>query len=109
MHWLIGRIRKALILGRRPVPCTFVRRIETTVTTLTVTDELRNNGRLRFRRLLLGGEIPVRYVPQSRFFQPHELQSEGNLLSPSELDRVNRGEHIRRVRNIPLAADLPAG
>lgn len=103
-HWLKGRIRKTLILGRRPVPYTFTRTIEMTENALVITDELRNDGRLHFRRLFLGGEIPVRYVPQSRFFQPHELHSEGEFLPPPELERVNRGENIRRVRTISLAA-----
>lgn len=108
-HWLKGRIRKTLILGRRPLPCMFTRSMEATDETLTITDELQNEGHLRFRRLLLGGEISVRYVPQSRFFQLHELQSAGQFLSPSELERVNRGERLRRVRNISLAADVPPG
>lgn len=101
-HWLKGNIRKTLILGRRPVPCTFTRTFDIRDDALVLTDAVQNVGNLRFRRVALGGDIPLRYVPQSRFFQPHELSSPWTLLTPDELVRLNRGESVQRVRTIAL-------
>ncbi|TSC64313.1 MAG: hypothetical protein G01um1014106_184 [Parcubacteria group bacterium Gr01-1014_106] len=106
-HWLKGKIRKTLILGRRPIPCAFTRVLELRDDALVVTDTLENAGNLRFRRVTLGGDIPLRYVPQSRFFQPHELVTSSQLLSPSDLDRLNRGETLQQERTILLTAPLP--
>lgn len=97
-HWLKGRIRTTLILGSQPVPCSFTRTMELTDDHLTVADALRNDGRLSFRRLLLGGDIPLRYVPQSRFFQPGELKATTRELTADEVARVNRGEPLRVAR-----------
>lgn len=102
-HWLKGKIRKTLILGKRPVPCTFARTFDIRDDALVLTDTLENVGNLRFRRVTLGGDIPVRHVPQSRFFQPHELSSPWETLSADELMRLNRGERVERVRRIALA------
>lgn len=99
-HWLKGRIRKTLIFGSRTVPCRFTRTLELADDHLTVTDELRNDGRLPFRRLLLGGDIALRYVPQSRFFQSYELRARPHAFGPQELERLNRGEPIRHVRTV---------
>lgn len=102
-HWLKGRIRKSLILGRRPVPCRFERTIEFREDHLTITDRLANPSRLQFRRLLLGGEVPVRYVPQSRFFQPSELQSRSEQTSPEDLKRLNAGETLQVTRTVAFS------
>ncbi|TSC72490.1 MAG: hypothetical protein G01um101438_574 [Parcubacteria group bacterium Gr01-1014_38] len=99
-HWLKTWIRKSLILDSRPVACMFERRIELSKTQLKITDELQSD--VQFRQLLLGGELPVRYVPQSRFFQPHELESRSRILSDEELARVNAGELFQSVRTIDV-------
>ncbi len=43
---------------------------------LTIIDVLSLEN-TRVRRLLIGDEMPVRYVPQSRYFQPQELDVAG--------------------------------
>lgn len=100
-HWLKGTIRQSLILTGQPVPAYFTRTIEATEKDLILTDELKVADALRFRRLLLGGDIPLRYVPQSRFFQRDELSSESRELTQAERDRLHQGETVRIVRQFP--------
>lgn len=108
-HWLKGRIRKMLILGTRPVSARFHRRVEIHADRLVITDHLANPQKLSFQRLLLGGEIPLRFVPQSRFFQPHELDQRSQALTAEQLARLNAGHPLRLVRTVavPREAERP--
>ncbi|MGC9330046.1 MAG: hypothetical protein ACP5I1_20590, partial [Candidatus Hinthialibacter sp.] len=45
--------------------------------------------------LQIGDEFPARYVPQSRYFQPQELDVHGRLISPKELEKLNRTRSLR--------------
>jgi hypothetical protein len=41
-------------------------------------------------KVAIGDEFHPRYVPQSRYFQPQELEMSGVRLSAEEIDRLNR-------------------
>lgn len=103
-HRLKGQIRRTLIFGSAAVPCRFHRMISFSGDALSITDTIENTGRLAFRRVLLGGEIPVRYVPQSRFFQPHELEIRSTELTPDQLAQVNRGAPLTIARAVPVTS-----
>ncbi len=99
-HWLKGNIRRTLILRSRPIACTYERRIACMEHALEITDELTPTGPLTFRRLLLGGDMAIRYVPQSRFFQQYELQTTTRMMSDQEIAQLNAGSPLRIVSKI---------
>ena len=94
-HFLKARIRAALIQGRRSVPVTFRRRLNMDGDHVTLNDEYAVLGSARLTGLRLGGEFFVRYVPQSRFFQAHELESRSLELDGPALARLNGGETLK--------------
>ena len=94
-HLLKGNIRKALMMGRRPVPVRFRRRLSLDGPAMTLTDELHLEGNIRFTALSVGDEFFVRYVPQSRYFQSQELASSGVQISESLLSsQLSRGRSL---------------
>lgn len=93
-HSLKGRIRKALVLGRRPVPVRFRRRLKVEDEVITLIDDLYLDANVRFTALSTGDEFFVRYVPQSRYFQSQELSVSGRNLDLSEIDRLNSQRHL---------------
>ena len=93
-HFLKARIRAALIQGRRSAPVTFRRRLNMEGDRVTLTDEYAIQGSARLTGLSVGGEFFVRYVPQSRFFQAHELESRVFELDGPALARLNGGETL---------------
>ena len=94
-HFLKARIRAALIQGRRSAPVTFRRRLNMDGDRVTLTDEYAIQGSARLTGLRVGGEFFVRYVPQSRFFQAHELESRVFELDGPALARLNGGETLK--------------
>lgn len=94
-HRLKGTIRNVLMLGSRPVPIRFHRRFQHDSTGVTVIDEVIHEGRTRLQALHIGDEFYVRYVPQSRFFQPHELAS-----SRLDVDSADLAHDLRITRRI---------
>lgn len=105
-HRLKGLIRKTLILGSAGVPCRFHRAIHLRDDVLEISDRLENHGRLRFRRLLLGGDLHLRYVPQSRFFQFDDLAARPVELDAAQLAQVNRGEPLAITRTVSLPSGV---
>lgn len=94
-----GLIRRLLMTHARTVPLQFERTIEMEGEELTVRDTIRlEDGNVR--RLLVGDEMPVRYVPQSRYFQPQELDVEGHELPQEALDRLNRDRRLTVQRRV---------
>ena len=89
-HWLKGAIRRALMLGSRPVPVRFSRQLVWDSDGPVVQDEVRLERGRRFDSLAFGDEFFVRYVPQSRYFQSQELECRGLELSEAELQGFNR-------------------
>ncbi len=101
-HFIKGTIRKKLMLGTRPTPLRFRRVIRLTDHTLTVSDELRREGELAVDGLMFGDEFAVRYVPQSRYFQPQELETRGYTLTAAQIQRLNRDGTLRVTREIQI-------
>ena len=97
-HFLKGTIRRVLMLGSRPVPARFRRRIRLEGETLIVEDEIALEKALRFRSLSVGGEFFVRYVPQSRYFQRPELEIAAHALELHLLKQLSEQERITIVR-----------
>ncbi|MBU1240284.1 hypothetical protein KKF84_18170 [Myxococcota bacterium] len=87
-YHLKGLIRKVLMLRNKTVPITLRRHIVFNASGITVTDEITAARTLRIKKLLLGEELPVRYVPQSRYFQPAELHVKGYDLSSTEMKKL---------------------
>lgn len=86
---LKGWIRNLLMLGAKPTPVRFKRVITLerdmlTVETLTLLDSGGRVGSLQ-----CGDEFPARYVPQSRYFQPQELDVRGQSHSVEEIAMLN--------------------
>jgi hypothetical protein len=101
-HFLKGRIRKSLILNQQGLPVTFSRTVQYEADTVTVRDELQNQG-AHFTRISIGDEIFVRYVPQSRYFQPQELEIAGLTLDTRTVTRINAGEKVTVTRQLDLS------
>lgn len=101
-HWLKGQIRKTLILGQRPVPVRFQRRMRFESRRLILTDDIYIEGNIRFDALSVGDEFFVRYVPQSRYFQAQELAISGYRLDEADLARLSSERHITLAQQLPL-------
>lgn len=96
---LKGWIRKALMLVHKDDPSTFVRNISFDGAALAVTDEIRTDPGAKITRACFGDDIPVRYVPQSRYFQPQELNAEGWWGGAEQLDALCHG-FLRYTRKV---------
>lgn len=93
-YHLKGFIRKILMLGAKPLPIAFEREARLDGGRFEAATRIvleRDGGVLG---LQVGDEFPARYVPQSRYFQPQELDVRGYLLSPDELRQLNREREI---------------
>jgi len=53
-------------------------------------DEINIRDKSKFKKLLIGGEFFVRYVPQSRYFQSQELEISESILDNNELKKLNQ-------------------
>ncbi len=97
-----GLIRKVLMTRASSVPVRFDRKIRVDGSGLEVTDELVLEAGATVTRLKVGDDMPLRYVPQSRYFQPQELEVEGYDLGPQELAALNRSSRLLlRRRAVP--------
>ena len=93
-HLLKGQIRRSLILGQRPVPVRFRRRLRLDGERLVLSDEVRLEGDVRFVALSTGDEFFVRYVPQSRYFQAQEFDSAGFSIDAQALANLNQARQL---------------
>lgn len=96
-----GLIRRLLMTKAKVMPLRFSRVVELAGEELVVTDTIELDGEARVARMLLGDEMPIRYVPQSRYFQPQELDVSGYMVPEEVLDRLNTRRRLkvrRRVR-----------
>ncbi len=89
-YHLKGLIRKILMLGAKPLPMQYQRAITITDQRVEVKTTLKLEGTVKVNGLLTGDEFPARYVPQSRYFQPQELDVRGYRLSKEELQHLNQ-------------------
>ena len=95
-HQLKGQIRKALILGQRPVPVRFARRLRIDGARLTLCDEIQVEGGVEVVALSVGETVFTRYVPQSRYFQTQEFGVSGLKLDPEICVRL-LGDFLKRA------------
>jgi len=89
-HWMKGAIRRQLMLGARPAPLRFRRTIQVGDGGLMVEDRIELEKGVQLRSLAIGGEFAVRYVPQSRYYQPHDLRNDAYHLEGPVLDTLHR-------------------
>ena len=99
-HMLKGKIRKMLMLGNRPVPVYFKRKLSVSSDNIELTSEVQLKGNEKFSSLSFGDEFFVRYVPQSRYFQTQELDIHGEMLEHAALKQLNRSRKIVKERII---------
>lgn len=93
-HWLKARIRKTLILKQRTAPIRFRRRLGFEGGAPVLENEVAIVGDARVAALNFGDEFSIRHVPQSRYFQPHELASRSFPLDAAALDALNAGRAV---------------
>ncbi len=84
-----GWIRKLLMTYAASAPLAFGREVTWDDGDIAVTDTIELTGGMKVSRLQLGDELPVRYVPQSRYFQPQELDVRGVMLTTDQLGELN--------------------
>jgi hypothetical protein len=101
-HLLKGQIRKSLILGQRPVPIRFHRRLRLDGERLILSDSIRIEGNVQLDTLSAGDEFFVRYVPQSRYFQAQEFEVHGKPFGAEELAQLHNEGEMVRVQEIQL-------
>ena len=106
-HLLKGQIRKTLMLGQRPAPLTFRRRVRFEEERVLVQDEVRLEGDARVSSLSVGDEFFVRYVPQSRYFQSQELGVSGVTLDARQLAKLNETRQFVLERSVRLGETTP--
>jgi len=99
---LKGKIRKMLMLGNRPVPVHFKKKLSVSSDSIALTSEVQLKGNEKFSRLSFGDEFFVRYVPQSRYFQAQELDVSGEMLEYAALEQLNKSGRIAKERMIRL-------
>jgi len=90
-HFIKGKIRKSIILGQRPAPVSFTRKIYFG-TSWNLTDEITINSNVKIKKLSIGDEFFVRYVPQSRYFQSQELDIHGWVANKEWLSQLNNNK-----------------
>jgi hypothetical protein len=95
-----GLIRSVLTTRSRRAPLDFHRQVTIRRDHLVVTDRLRLRPGGRVQRVLVGDDLPLRYVPQSRYFQPEELEAQGLELADEELARLNSGAEVTIRREV---------
>jgi hypothetical protein len=100
---LKGLIRTVLMTQARRAPVRFTRRLEIGTDAVEVTDEVELGPGARVSQLKVGDDLPLRYVPQSRYFQPQELEAVGLDLTPAELAALNAERRFRLIRRVSAA------
>jgi hypothetical protein len=94
-YHLKGLIRKLLMIGSKPLPVKFKRVIRIKDDSINVETTLSLTGDIDVVELQIGDEFPARYVPQSRYFQPQELDVSGITLSKEQIDKLNQNKTIQ--------------
>ena len=99
-HWMKGAIRRQLMLGTRPAPLRFRRTIRVEAEGLMVEDQIDLEKGVQLRSLAIGGEFAVRYVPQSRYYQAHDLRDDTYRLEGSTLDTLHMQRSLMVTRRL---------
>ncbi len=87
-------IRKMMMVGTRKSPLHFKRTIRIAKNSVFIQDDLFIQRDVRVDTVYCGDEVPVRYVPQSRYFQPFELDIRGFYLSGEQITSLNQNHKI---------------
>jgi hypothetical protein len=88
-------IRRRLMVRANRGPLHFERAIEFESAGIRVRDVLTlRDPAVTVTALQLGDDFPVRYVPQSRYFQASELVVSGRQLTPGELEALNTDRRL---------------
>lgn len=98
---LKGWIRKLLMLKHKPSSHGFTRSITFDGGSLVVRDTLFARMGKNIKSAFFGDDIPVRYVPQSRYFQPQDLNAKGCWATNMQLRELRKGE-LKHQRTIDL-------
>jgi SAM-dependent methyltransferase len=101
-YWIKGLIRRILMLNSGDIPAYFYRSVTVSDTQVCIADTIKLTKKMCFASLQLGDEFFVRYVPQSRYFQSQEFDTEGYLLSEDQIHILNTERKIRLERCINL-------
>lgn len=101
-HFLKGSIRKTLMLGRRPTPIKFSRKLKYVGNSVELENRIELVGGVQVSDLMVGDEFFVRYVPQSRFFQSQEIQIQGQLLNQDQINKLNLEKSISIKKVVKL-------
>jgi len=94
---LKGFVRRLLMLGSKPMPVRFKQRAQTREEGIRIETAVYLEGNAEATGLQIGDEFPARYVPQSRYFQPQELDVRGYVLNKNELHLLNKNRVITVV------------
>jgi hypothetical protein len=95
-----GLIRKLLMTRAAKAPARCHRTITLAGDDLVIRDVIEMDPDARVRRFMIGDELPLRYVPQSRYFQPQELDVEGWLAPDEAVERLNRQGRLTVTRTL---------
>lgn len=100
-YLLKGIIRNLIIFGNKEVDIHFLRTINFIgEDKIKVMDIITNQTRKGIKKVKIGDEFFVRYVPQSLYFQKEELNIKGYYLDASELKKLSRFGRITLERII---------
>jgi len=97
-EWMKGAIRRLLMTHQSKAPASFERRVVLSDGAVQVTDRIQLHGSAKANQVILGGMTPVRYVPQSRYFQYHELRCDEIAADPVWVARLNDERQLTVVR-----------
>lgn len=106
-HEIKGGIRQALTTAAKAAPAHFTRRIAIDGDALVITETVTLEPTTHLSRLHIGGEFAARYVPQSRYFQIHELDAPGLEIPEDKLAQLNELGVITVERRLPLSGGEP--
>lgn len=101
-HKLKGLIRKILMVGNRRTNIFFTRKLLLKENELIIENKISNLEKNKFISLSIGDDFFVRYVPQSRFFQHQELETDGYSLTKEDLNNLHNSKEWSNKRVITL-------
>jgi hypothetical protein len=84
------------------MPVAFSRSLWLHQDSIDVQDRIDLLDKTRFRSVFVGDEFPIRYVPQSRYFQSQEFDSRGLRFDEELLSELNSSREITVSRRIDL-------
>jgi hypothetical protein len=105
-YWTKGWIRRLLMTKSGAARSRFRRTVRFGEGQVTVIDRIERGGGPAFKKVKIGDDFSVRYVPQSRYFQRFELGVKGSYLSPEDIERLNREGSIEIARVLDFKKGL---